>query len=128
VKLLRIKITDPQGFRSLQAGFEHHLRTQWELQEEQGFAPNRLSYPGRPETRLAYLDSGFGHAIPLCNHAVSCRSLSHTNMSPPDGEDAGVHRLHLLSSAVQGTRQWRWKFGDHWENAVNCTCAQKLDP
>jgi restriction system-associated AAA family ATPase len=39
VKLLRLKITDPAGFRSLQAGFEHHFRTPWELQEEQGFAP-----------------------------------------------------------------------------------------
>lgn len=43
MKLLRLKITDPAGFRSLQPGFEHHFRTQWELQEElqdkQAFAP-----------------------------------------------------------------------------------------
>ncbi len=39
MKLLRLKITDPQGFRSLQAGFEHYFRTEWDLQEEQGFAP-----------------------------------------------------------------------------------------
>lgn len=39
MKLLRLKITDPAGFRSLQAGFEHHFRTEWDLQEEQGFAP-----------------------------------------------------------------------------------------
>lgn len=39
MKLLRLKITDPKGFRSLQAGFEHHFRTDWDLQEEQGFAP-----------------------------------------------------------------------------------------
>jgi len=39
VKLLRLKITDPKGFRSLQSGFEHHFRTEWDLQEEQGFAP-----------------------------------------------------------------------------------------
>ena len=43
MKLLRLKITDPHGFRSLQAGFEHHFRTQWELPEElqgkQAFAP-----------------------------------------------------------------------------------------
>ena len=39
MKLLRLKITDPKGFRSLQAGFEHHFRTEWELQEEEGFAP-----------------------------------------------------------------------------------------
>jgi len=39
VRLLRLKITDPQGFRSLQAGFEYQFRSEWDLQEEQGFAP-----------------------------------------------------------------------------------------
>ena len=39
MKLLRLKITDPKGFRSLQAGFEYRFRTEWDLQEEQGFAP-----------------------------------------------------------------------------------------
>ncbi|MDH4319679.1 MAG: AAA family ATPase, partial [Desulfobulbaceae bacterium] len=39
MKLLRLKITDPTGFRSLQPGFEYHFRTEWDLQEEQGFAP-----------------------------------------------------------------------------------------
>lgn len=39
MKLLRLKITDPKGFRSLQPGFEHYFRTQWGLQDEQGFAP-----------------------------------------------------------------------------------------
>ncbi|MES9905756.1 MAG: restriction system-associated AAA family ATPase [Sedimenticola sp.] len=39
MKLLRLKITDPQGFRSLQAGFEYCFRSEWDLQEEQGFAP-----------------------------------------------------------------------------------------
>jgi restriction system-associated AAA family ATPase len=43
MKLLRLKITDPAGFRSLPCGFEHHFRTEWSLQDEQeradGFAP-----------------------------------------------------------------------------------------
>lgn len=39
MKLLRLKITDPKGFRSLQPGFAYHFRTEWDLQEEQGFAP-----------------------------------------------------------------------------------------
>ncbi|MCP5418346.1 MAG: restriction system-associated AAA family ATPase [Chromatiaceae bacterium] len=39
MKLLRLKITDPEGFRSLQPDFEHHFRTEWDLQEDQGFAP-----------------------------------------------------------------------------------------
>ncbi len=43
MKLLRLKITDPAGFRSLPCGFEHHFRTEWILQDElenfDGFAP-----------------------------------------------------------------------------------------
>jgi len=43
LKLLRLKITDPKGFRSLPCGFEHHFRSEWTLQEElannEGFAP-----------------------------------------------------------------------------------------
>lgn len=43
MKLLRLKITDPDGFRSLPCGFEHHFRSEWTLQEEltksEGFAP-----------------------------------------------------------------------------------------
>ena len=39
MKLIRLKITDPKGFRCLQAGFEHCFRSEWDLQEEQGFAP-----------------------------------------------------------------------------------------
>lgn len=34
MKLLRFKITDPAGFRSLPCGFEHHFRTEWSLQDE----------------------------------------------------------------------------------------------
>ena len=39
MKLLRLKITDPDGFRSLQSGFEYYFRAPWELEEKQGFAP-----------------------------------------------------------------------------------------
>ena len=39
MKLLRLKINDPKGFRSLQPGFEYRFRSEWDLQEEQGFAP-----------------------------------------------------------------------------------------
>lgn len=34
MKLLRLKITDPDGFRSLPCGFEHHFRTELSLQDE----------------------------------------------------------------------------------------------
>lgn len=43
MKLLRLKISDPAGFRSLPPDFEHHFRIDWTLQEEManpdGFAP-----------------------------------------------------------------------------------------
>ncbi len=43
MKLLRLKITDPKGFRSLQKGFELDFRTQWDLEDElhadEEFAP-----------------------------------------------------------------------------------------
>ena len=34
MKLLRLKITDPDGFRSLPCGFEHHFRSERSLKEE----------------------------------------------------------------------------------------------
>lgn len=43
MKLLRLKITDPVGFRSLPCGFEHHFRTELSVQDEltqpKSFAP-----------------------------------------------------------------------------------------
>lgn len=43
MKLVRLKITDPEGFRSLPCDFEHHFRSEWTLQDElarpEGFAP-----------------------------------------------------------------------------------------
>lgn len=43
MKLLRLKITDPEGFRSLRCGFEHYFRTDWglekELSQSESFAP-----------------------------------------------------------------------------------------
>lgn len=43
MKLLRLKITDPAGFRSLPCGFEQYFRSEWswqnELERGAGFAP-----------------------------------------------------------------------------------------
>jgi restriction system-associated AAA family ATPase len=43
LKLLRLKITDPEGFRSLRSGFEHNFRTEKALKDElansDGIAP-----------------------------------------------------------------------------------------
>ena len=35
MKLIRLKITDPKGFRSLQSGFEYYFRKEWQLKEWQ---------------------------------------------------------------------------------------------
>jgi restriction system-associated AAA family ATPase len=43
MKLIRLKITDPEGYRSLHSGFEHHFRKEWQWKEElnspETFAP-----------------------------------------------------------------------------------------
>ena len=42
MKLIRLKITDSKGFRSLQTGFEYHFRKDWQLKDEKDrleFAP-----------------------------------------------------------------------------------------
>ncbi|BDZ73604.1 hypothetical protein GCM10025856_13230 [Methylophaga marina] len=45
MKLVRLKITDPNGFRSLQAGFEYRFRTDWALQDEFSEQP-KFAYKG----------------------------------------------------------------------------------
>lgn len=43
MKLIRLKITDPEGYRSLQSGFEYHFRKEWQWKDElntpEAFAP-----------------------------------------------------------------------------------------
>ncbi|MGC9935245.1 restriction system-associated AAA family ATPase [Priestia aryabhattai] len=45
MKLLRLKITDPAGFRSLQAGFEIHFLREWNIAEVGEFNPFILAGP-----------------------------------------------------------------------------------
>ncbi len=45
MKLLRLKITDPAGFRSLQAGFEVHFLREWNYTEAGEFNPYILAGP-----------------------------------------------------------------------------------
>ncbi|MFS0670142.1 restriction system-associated AAA family ATPase [Peribacillus frigoritolerans] len=45
MKLLRLKITDPTGFRSLQAGFEVHFLREWNYAEAEEFNPYILVGP-----------------------------------------------------------------------------------
>jgi restriction system-associated AAA family ATPase len=45
MKLLRLKITDPEGFRSLQEGFEIHFLREWNYAEVREFNPYILAGP-----------------------------------------------------------------------------------
>jgi restriction system-associated AAA family ATPase len=45
MKLLRLKITDPDGFRSLQKGFEVHFLREWNYAEAGAFNPYILAGP-----------------------------------------------------------------------------------
>lgn len=38
MKLIRLKVTDPKGFRSLQPGFEYHFRKGWQIKEKDALA------------------------------------------------------------------------------------------
>lgn len=38
MKLIRLKVTDPKGFRSLQPGFEYHFRKEWQIKERGALA------------------------------------------------------------------------------------------
>ena len=93
MRLLRIKITDPKGFRSLQAGFEHHFRSEWSLQEEQGFAPFVCAGPNGSgkSNLLEALAAIFYHmeCIYLENLPDSFRYDEETN---PDGFQGAVSK------------------------------------
>lgn len=142
MKLLRLKITDPKGFRSLQAGFEYCFRTEWDLQEEQGFAPFVCAGPnGSGKSNLL-------EALAAIFYHLECIYLSNRpdsfdfdeqenpngfrgNKASPDGfeieyltkrpvelpgKDDQV-RL-LISKAPQEEPEWRvWNTDqDDWEN------------
>lgn len=142
MKLLRLKITDPKGFRSLQPGFEHHFRSEWDLQEEQGFAPFVCAGPnGSGKSNLL-------EVLAAIYYHLECIYLSNRpdifdfdeqdnsngfrgNKASPDGfeleyltkrpaefpgKDDQVHLL--ISKAPQEEPEWRvWNADqDNWEN------------
>lgn len=92
MKLLRLKITDPKGFRSLQAGFEHCFRSEWVLQEEQGFAPFVCAGPNGSgkSNLLEALAAIFYHleCIYLVNLPDSFRYDENTNPEGFSGDKA----------------------------------------
>lgn len=108
MKLLRLKITDPKGFRSLQSGFEYNFRTPWELQEEQVFAPFVCAGPNGSgkSNLLEALASIFFH--------LDCKSLDYRpelfeydSESVPGGyrEEAGIpdaFEMEYLSQPFTG--------------------------
>lgn len=72
MKLLRLKITDPRGFRGLPCGFEHHFRNEWTVQDElannDGFAPFVCAGPNGSgkSNLLEVLGAIFYHMECLC--------------------------------------------------------------
>ncbi|AMO97970.1 AAA ATPase domain protein [Collimonas arenae] len=64
----------------------------------------QLPYPGRPETRLAYLDNGFSQAILLCNLLFQDEATLQ-----PFREDVGIEALKefriILRRSIPLTRQ-----------------------
>jgi restriction system-associated AAA family ATPase len=108
LKLLRLKITDPKGFRGLQVGFEHYFRTQWDLQEEEGFAPFVCAGPnGSGKSNLL-------EALAAIFFHLDCKSLvyrpelfEHDSEVVPGGfqEEIGIpdgFELEYLSKSYSG--------------------------
>jgi restriction system-associated AAA family ATPase len=64
----------------------------------------QLPYPGRPDARLAYLDSGFSQAILLCNLLFQDEATLQ-----PFREDVGIEELKefriIIRRSIQLTRQ-----------------------
>jgi restriction system-associated AAA family ATPase len=152
MKLLRLKITDPKGFRSLQAGFEHRFRSDWDLQEEQGFAPFVCAGPNGSgkSNLLEALAAIFYHleCIYLVNLPDSFRFEEETNpggfrseTATPDGfeieylirpQDALKTRGHEGQAHVRIAKQSgeapKWFLLNHaeQEGAVELTIGQTL--
>lgn len=93
MKLLRLKITDHNGFRSLPPGFEYHFRTDWTRQEEaarvdEGFAPFVCAGPnGSGKSNLL-------EALAAIFFNVETRYLNFLPKRDADSEQ----ELYLLSS------------------------------
>jgi restriction system-associated AAA family ATPase len=152
MKLLRLKITDPKGFRSLQGGFEHRFRSEWDLQEEQGFAPFVCAGPNGSgkSNLLEVLAAIFYHleCIYLENLPDSFRFEEETNSAgfrsetaTPDGfeieylirpQDALKTKGHDGQAHVRITKQpgeppqWFLLNHEEQEGAVEMTIGQTL--
>lgn len=129
MKLLRLKITDPAGFRSLQSGFEHHFRSDWRLQDElaapSGFAPFVCAGPnGSGKSNLLEALAAIFYQLELLrvrrNFLPACfleedddTAKSDNLGSSPDGYE--LDYLIHLSSAAQFPQQFPVTFGeDGW--------------
>lgn len=111
MKLLRLKITDPKGFRSLQAGFEYRFRSDWDLQEEQGFAPFVCAGPNGSgkSNLLEALAAIFYHleCIYLENLPDSFRFEEEANPSGFRSETATPDAFEI---------EYLFKLSDFWES------------
>ena len=90
MKLLRLKITDPAGFRSLPCGFEHHFRTEWALQNEltqpEGFAPFVCAGPnGSGKSNLLEALAAIFYHLECIHLGNLPSSFSYDQEENPDG-------------------------------------------
>ena len=90
MKLLRIKITDPKGFRSLPYGFEHHFRSEMTLQDElagpEAFAPFVCAGPnGSGKSNLLELLSAIFYHLECIHLGNLPSSFVYDPEDNPDG-------------------------------------------
>lgn len=98
MKLVRLKVTDPKGFRSLQDGFEYVFRSEWTLQDEssnqpqfseKGFAPFVCAGPnGSGKSNLL-------EALAAIFYHLECMYLD--NLPPAFGYDEEANKTGFRS-------------------------------
>lgn len=111
MKLLRLKITDPKGFRSLQAGFEHRFRSERDLQEEQGFSPFVCAGPnGSGKSNLL-------EALAAIFYHLECIYLENLPDSFRFEEEANPGGFRSETATPDGFEiEYLFKLPDFWES------------
>lgn len=110
MKLISLKITDPDGFRSLQPGFEYHFRKEWQWKEErdttQDFAPFVCAGPnGCGKSNLLEVISAIFYQLEILRSRRNFLPDSFLSDSPEDmdklddilGKPTGFELEYLIS-------------------------------
>ena len=93
MKLLRLKITDPKGFRSLQPGFEYLFRNPLHLQEKKDFAPFVCAGPnGSGKSNLLEVLAAIFYQLEIKNISFRPSSFEYDEETNPKGyrEEKGI--------------------------------------